>query len=86
MRLIDRFFRDERGGFAGDIAKAAVAIAFLSVIAANFVSQQAATLDSDRLTQLASAASQGKPTDPMITGSLQKRAGETRLDPCVATR
>lgn len=86
MRLIDRFFKDERGGFAADVAKAAVAIAFLSVIAANFVSQQAANLDTERMTQLASAASKGKPVDAMVTGSLQKRASETRLDPCVVQR
>ncbi|MFN3673939.1 MAG: hypothetical protein ACK4VM_18705 [Bosea sp. (in: a-proteobacteria)] len=86
MRLIDMFRRDERGGLAADVAKAAVAIGFLSVIAANFVSQQTASLDTDRMTQVAAAAAKGKPVDPMITGSLQKRANETRLDPCVVQR
>ncbi len=86
MRLIDRFYRDERGSFAADVAKAAAAIAFLSVIAANFVSHQTANLDTVRMTQLASAASQGKAVDPMTTGSLLRRATDARLDPCVVQR
>ena len=28
----------------------------------------------------------GRPVDPMVTGSVLKRAGETRLDPCVVPR
>lgn len=86
MRLIELFWKNERGTMVTDIAKAGAAIAFLSVIAANFVSSQTAKLDTERLDQIASAASKGKPVDPMITGSLQKRAGETRLDPCVVPR
>ena len=69
-----------------DVAKAGAAIAFLSVIAANFVSHQTEKLDKERLTQVADAASKGRPVDPMVTGSVLKRVGETRLDPCVVPR
>jgi hypothetical protein len=86
MRLIELFWKNERGTMVADVAKAGAAIAFLSVIAANFVSSQTAKLDTEGLAQVASAASKGKPVDPMITGSLQKRAAETKLDPCVVPR
>ncbi len=86
MRLIELFWKNERGTMVADIAKAGAAIAFLSVIAVNFVSTQTAKLDTDGMSQIASAASKGKPVDPLVTGSLQKRASETRLDPCVVPR
>jgi hypothetical protein len=86
MRLIELFWKNERGAMVADIAKAGAAIAFLSVVAANFVSTQTAHLDSERLTEVAAAASKGRPIDPLVTGSIVKRAGETRLDPCVVPR
>ncbi len=86
MRLIDLFWKNERGTMVADVAKAGAAIAFLSVIAANFVSHQTAQLDKERLTQVADAASKGRPVDPMVTGSILKRAAETKLDPCVVPR
>jgi hypothetical protein len=86
MRLIELFWKNDRGTMVADVAKAAAAIGFLSVVAVNFVSTQTAKLDTERLTQVASAASKGKPVDPMITGSLQKTANQTRLDPCVVPR
>ena len=86
MRLIELFWKNERGTMVTDLAKAGVAIAFLSVIAANFVSNRSAHLDKDRLTEVASAASRGRPIDPLVTGSIAKRANETRLDPCVVPR
>lgn len=85
MRLIDLFWKNERGTIVADIAKAGAAIAFLSVLAANFVSTQTAHFDRDRLAQVAAAAS-GNKTDPMITGSLRKAAAETKLDPCALPR
>lgn len=85
MRLIDLFWKNERGTIVADIAKAGAAIAFLSVLAANFVSTQTAHFDRDRLAQVAAAAS-GNKTDPMITGSLRKAASETKLDPCALPR
>lgn len=86
MRLIDLFWKNERGTMVADIAKAGAAIAFLSVIAANFVSTQTAHFDRERLAEVAAAATRGKPADPMVTGSLRKTANETKLDPCVVPR
>ncbi len=82
MNKFRLFARNERGELLPDIAKAGAAIAFLSVISANFLSVQTAKLDKDTLSQVAAAASRGRPVDPLVTGSLQKAAGDTRLDPC----
>lgn len=86
MRLIETFWKDNRGTMATDIAKAAAAIAFLSVIAANFVSSQTAGLDKDRLAQASLAASKRQPVDPMVTGSIGQSANATKLDPCALPR
>lgn len=86
MRLIDLFWKNERGTMVADIAKAGAAIAFLSVIAANFVSTQTAHFDRERLAEVAAAATKGKPVDPMITGSVRKAASETKFDPCAVPR
>ena len=86
MRLIELFWKNERGTMVADIAKAAAAIGFISVVAANFVSNQTAHLDKDRLTEIASAASKGKLIDPLVTGSILKRADQARLDPCAVQR
>lgn len=86
MRLIDLFLKNERGTMLADFAKAGAAIAFLSVIAANFVSSRTEHLDRDRLAEVAAAAAKGKPADPMVTGSIRKAANETKLDPCVVPR
>ncbi|KPH82188.1 hypothetical protein [Bosea vaviloviae] len=86
MRLVDLFWKNERGAMVANIAKAAAAIAFLSVIAANFVSSHTAYFDKQRLADVSAAASKGKPTDPMITGSIRKAISETKLDPCVVPR
>ncbi len=86
MRLIDLFWKNERGTIVADIAKAGAAIAFLSVVAANFVSTRTEQLDKDRLAEVAAAAVKGRPVDPMITGSIRKSANETKLDPCVVPR
>lgn len=86
MRLIELFWKNERGTLVADIAKAGAAIAFLSILAANFISTQTAHFDRDRLAQVAAAAANGKVVDPMTTGSLRKAAGETKLDPCALPR
>lgn len=86
MRLIKLFWSNERGSMVADIAKAGAAIAFLSVVAANFVSSQTARFDSERLSQVAAAASKGQPIDPLVTGSIRKSANEVRLDPCALPR
>lgn len=86
MRLVIAFLRNQRGTMVADVAKAGAAIAFLSVIAANFVSSQTAQLDRDAMRQVTQAAAKGQPVDPLVTGSIVKRASETKLDPCVAPR
>lgn len=86
MRLIDLFRKDQRGTMLADAAKASAAIAFLSVIAANFVSTRTEQLDRERLAEVAAAAGKGKSGDPMITGTIRKAANETKLDPCALPR
>lgn len=86
MRLVIAFLRSQRGTMVADIAKAGAAIAFLSVIAANFVSSQTAQLDRDTMRQVAQAAARGQAIDPLVTGSIVRRAGETKLDPCAVQR
>ena len=86
MRLVIAFLRNKRGTMVADVAKAGAAIAFLSVIAANFVSNHTAQLDRDAMRQVAQAAAKGQAIDPLVTGSIVKRASETKLDPCVIPR
>ncbi|RYE32448.1 MAG: hypothetical protein EOP23_12450 [Hyphomicrobiales bacterium] len=86
MRLIELFWKNNRGAIAGDIAKAGAAIAFLSVIAANFLSSQTASLDKDRLAQVSLAAAKRQSIDPMVTGSIGQTANATKLDPCALPR
>lgn len=86
MRLVIAFLRNKRGTMVADVAKAGAAIAFLSVIAVNFVSSQTAQLDRDAMRQVAQAAAKGQAIDPLVTGSIVKRANETKLDPCVVPR
>ncbi|SEF85209.1 hypothetical protein [Bosea lathyri] len=86
MRLIELFWKNERGTMVADVAKAGAAIAFLSVIAANFVSSQTEHLDRERMSQVALAAAKRQQIDPLVTGSIRKTANETRLDPCVVPR
>ncbi|MCV9935171.1 hypothetical protein OIU35_02235 [Boseaceae bacterium BT-24-1] len=86
MHLVIAFLRNQRGSMVSDVAKAGAAIAFLSVIAANFVSSQTAQLDRDAMRQATQAAAKGQSFDPLTTGSIAKRAGETKLDPCAVPR
>jgi len=86
MRLIELFWRNERGSMLADLAKAGAIVAFLSVIAANVLSNQTEGLDKERLAQVSLAASKRQPIDPMTTGSISKTANETRLDPCALPR
>lgn len=86
MHLVIAFLRNQRGTMVADVAKAGAAIAFLSVIAANFVSNHTAQLDRDAMRQVAQAAAKGQTIDPLVTGSIVKRASETKLDPCVVPR
>lgn len=86
MRLIELFWKNQRGTMVADVAKAGAAIAFLSVIAANFMSSRTEQLDKERLAQVSLAVSKRQPIDPLTTGSITKTANETRVDPCVLPR
>lgn len=86
IRLISQFRRNTSGSMVADVAKASAVIGLLSVVAANVISTQTAGLDSERMSQVASAASRGQPLDPLVTGSITRRASETRLDPCALPR
>jgi hypothetical protein len=83
MDRIKAFWNDHSGGIAADSAKAAVAIAFMSLVSAHWLAGASAPLEKERLAQIAQAASKGKTIDPMSTGSIRKLADETKLDPCV---
>jgi hypothetical protein len=83
MKRIIAFYKDNQGGLAADSAKAAVAIAFLSLVSAHWLAGASAPLEKERMAQIASAAGKGKSIDPLTTGSIRKLADETKLDPCV---
>lgn len=86
MHLIELFWKNQRGTVVADVAKAGAAIAFLSVIAANFMSSRTEPMDKERLAQVSLAASKRQPIDPLTTGSISKAANDTRLDPCALPR
>jgi hypothetical protein len=86
MRPIELFWKNNRGTVAADIAKAGAAIAFLSVVAANFLSGQTASLDKERLAAVSLAAAKGQHADPVTTGSIGRTANTTKLDPCALPR
>ncbi|QEL21839.1 hypothetical protein FQV39_04050 [Bosea sp. F3-2] len=86
MRLIELFWKNNRGTVVADVAKAGAAIAFLSVIAANFMSSRTVPMDKERMAAVSLAASKRQPVDPLTTGSITKAANDTRLDPCALPR
>jgi hypothetical protein len=91
MRILKVFLRDERGSLAADATKAAIAIAFLSLIGAHMIGNRIDAAEKDRLAGLAQAAAKGKPLDPravdqIATGSLARDADAMRFDPCELPR
>ncbi len=81
--LITRFARDQRGALLPDVAKAAIAISFLSVVAANIMSNRIGANEKDVLASIAREAANGRAVDPVATGSLARDANATKIDPCV---
>jgi hypothetical protein len=81
MDLFASFVRDERGSMVANIGKAAIAIAFLSGLAANWLAVGVSEGDKSNLAQIAATAT-GR-NDPMTTGSISKRAADTKIDPCL---
>lgn len=77
-----RFRADERGAVASDLAKAAVAIAFLSVIAANIMSNRIEANEKAVMASIAGEAAKGRLVDSSATGSLARSVNQTKVDPC----
>ncbi len=74
------FLADERGTMISDLAKAAVAIGFLSVVAAHLVSNRIDQAEKERMAAFAQAAAKGRVVE--TTGSLARAADATKLAPC----
>ncbi|MCO4054335.1 MAG: hypothetical protein HEQ16_09860 [Bosea sp.] len=81
--LLNHFRRDERGELVPDLAKAAVAIAFLSVIAANMIAKPIDAHEKRVMAAISGEAAKGRAVDSAATGSLSSRANATKIDPCV---
>lgn len=80
--LLARFRSDERGSIVPDIAKAAIAISFLSVIAANVLSNRIEASEKNAMAAISSEAAKGRNIDTAATGSLARNVNATKIDPC----
>jgi hypothetical protein len=80
--LLTRFRSDESGALVPDIAKAAIAISFLSVIAANVISNRIDTSEKNAMAAITGDAARGRNVDNAATGSLARNANATKIDPC----
>jgi hypothetical protein len=78
--LFARFRADERGALVSDLAKSAVAIGFLSIVAAHLVSNRIDANEKARMAEIAQQVSKGRSVD--TTGSLARDANAMKLDPC----
>jgi hypothetical protein len=81
--LLNRFGRDERGELVPAIAKAAIAIAFLSVIAANMMANRIDAQEKSVMAAISGEAAKGRAVDSAATGSIASRANAAKIDPCV---
>lgn len=71
-----------RPSILGTTFKTCLAIGFLSLCAANWLTHG---FDTQGLSRLASTVSRDVP-DPVSTGSLQRSAGAAAIDPCAMPR
>ncbi|MCX7323080.1 MAG: hypothetical protein NTZ14_01300 [Hyphomicrobiales bacterium] len=76
------FVRDERGTMVAGVAKAAIAICFLSVIAANIMSNRIDAREKQVLAALTGTVAGGRNVDNAATGSLARQVEALRVDPC----
>lgn len=81
--FLSRFIHDERGTMVANVAKAAVAIAFLSVIAANIMSNRIEANEKSIMAAISGSAAAGRGVDARATGSLARDANGVKIDPCV---
>ncbi|MDJ1156729.1 hypothetical protein QNA08_00500 [Chelatococcus sp. SYSU_G07232] len=95
--MLREFLRHRGGSAPVEMAKLAAVIAFLSVIAANWISSAtmgdlgtaAETVRADRERANGIVARGGmpaarEPVDPIVTGSVGRLVERTRIDPCRA--
>ncbi|MGL4441300.1 MAG: hypothetical protein ACRCUE_18750 [Bosea sp. (in: a-proteobacteria)] len=80
--LLTRFRSDESGALVPDIAKAAIAISFLSVIAANVISNRIDASEKNVMAAITGDAARGRNVDNAATGSLAKHVNAAKIDPC----
>lgn len=71
-----------RPSMVGSTVRTCLAVGFLSLFAANWLTNG---FDTRGLSRLASVAGRDLP-DPLTTGSLERSAGATALDPCATPR
>ncbi|MCX7341479.1 MAG: hypothetical protein NT037_13340 [Hyphomicrobiales bacterium] len=76
------FVRDERGTMVAGVAKAALAICCLSVIAANIMSNRIDAREKQVLAALTGSVADGRNIDTAATGSLARQVDAIKLDPC----
>ena len=82
IQVIKRFSSDERGTLVADVAKAAIAITFLSVVAANVLSNRIDASEKNAMAAISSEVARGRSVDTSVTGSLARGINDTKLDPC----
>jgi Flp pilus assembly pilin Flp len=80
--LLTRFRRDESGALVPDLAKAAIAISFLSVVAANVISNRIDASEKSVMAAITADAAKGRSVDTSSTGSLARNVNATKIDPC----
>jgi hypothetical protein len=80
--LLSRFRSDESGALVPDIAKAAIAISFLSVIAANVISNRIDASEKNAMAAFTGDVAKGRNVDTSATGSLARNVNATKIDPC----
>jgi hypothetical protein len=64
--------------------KAVIAIAVLSVLATHYLAES--SFDQQTLTRMAAEAMKSKKGEPVMTGSINRQASNTRLDPCTGAQ
>ncbi len=83
ISFFSRFSADERGTMVANVAKAAVAIAFLSVIAANIMSNRIEAHEKGIMAAISSSAATSRGVDTRATGSIMRDIDGLKIDPCV---
>jgi len=83
LQNLRSFLRDQSGAFSTDIAKAAIAITFLSVIAANVMSNRIAPAEKSAMATISGEAAKGRLIDSNATGSIVRSPSAPRTEPVI---